>query len=85
LSRNHVFFTARGNATGKSTALAVTGAAKHAQAVFDSPFSKPEHAQRLVEQALAAGNGTVIYVSGPLHEIFPAMLERARSRGVLNY
>jgi hypothetical protein len=80
--RNRVVFTAGGNAVGKSTALAVTGVAKRAQAVFDSTFSNPEHAQRLMEQALGAGKTvTVLHVSRPLEEIFAAMLDRAQLEG----
>ena len=80
--RNRVVFTAGGNAAGKSTALAVTGIAKRAQVVFDSTFSNPEHAQRLMERALAAGKTiTVVYVSRPIEEIFGAMLDRAQEQG----
>ena len=75
-------FTAGGNAAGKSTALAVTGIAKRAQVVFDSTFSNPEHAQQLIEQALAEGKTvTVLHVSRPLEEIFAAMLDRAQREG----
>ena len=80
--RNRVVFTAGGNAAGKSTALAVTGISKRAQVVFDSTFSNPEHAQRLMEQALSAGKTvTVLHVSRPLDETFGAMLDRARLQG----
>lgn len=80
--RNRVVFTAGGNAAGKSTALAVTGIAGRAQVVFDSTLSNPEHAQRLIEQALGAGKTvTVIHVSRPLEEIFAAMLDRAQEQG----
>jgi hypothetical protein len=80
--RNRVVFTAGGNAAGKSTALAVTGIAKRAQVVFDSTFSNPEHAKRLIEQAIDAGKTvTVVHVSRPLAEIFAAMLDRAQREG----
>jgi hypothetical protein len=80
--RNRVVFTAGGNAAGKSTALAVTGSARQSQVVFDSTFSNPEHAKRMMDQALGAGKTVfVLHVSRPLDEIFPAMLDRARSQG----
>ncbi|HXB69203.1 MAG TPA: zeta toxin family protein [Candidatus Acidoferrales bacterium] len=80
--KNRVVFTAGGNAVGKSTALAVTGIAKRAQVVFDSTFSNPEHAQRLVDQALGAVKTiTVVFISRPLDETFRAMLDRARVQG----
>jgi hypothetical protein len=80
--KNRVVFTAGGNAAGKSTALAVTGSAKDSQVVFDSTFSNPEHAKRMMDQALGAGKTVIVlHVSRPLHEIFPAMLDRARTQG----
>jgi hypothetical protein len=80
--KNRVVFTAGGNAAGKSTALAVTGIARRAQIVFDSTFSNPEHARRLMEWALGAGKTvTVLHVSRPLEEIFEAMLDRAQLQG----
>jgi hypothetical protein len=80
--RNRVVFTAGGNAAGKSTALAVTPSAKHAQVVFDSTFSNPEHARRLMDRALEAGKTVIVlHVSRPLEEIFPAMLDRAQREG----
>ena len=80
--RNRVVFTAGGNAAGKSTALAVTGSAKHAQIVFDSTFSNPEHAKKLMDQALDSGKTVVVlHVSRRLEEIFAAMLDRAQSQG----
>jgi hypothetical protein len=54
--KNRVVFTAGGNAAGKSTALAVTGSTKHAQVVFDSTVSNLDHAKRLTDQALGAGD-----------------------------
>jgi len=80
--RERVFFMAGGNASGKSTALAVSGAAAEAHVIFDSTFSNPEHARRLVSQALAAGKLVgVFYVTRSLEEIFPAMLEGAQEQG----
>jgi hypothetical protein len=80
--KNRVVFTAGGNAAGKSTALAVSGAAERAQVVFDSTFSNPEHAKRLIEQPLGAGRTvTVLYVTRPLGEIFPAMLDALNNKG----
>jgi len=80
--RNRVVFTAGGNAAGKSTALAVTASAKEAQVVFDSTFANPEHARRLMDQALEAGKAVIVmHVSRPLEEIFPAMLDRAQLQG----
>jgi hypothetical protein len=80
--KNRVVFTAGGNAAGKITALAVSGVAKRAQVVFDSTFSNPEHAKRLIEQPLGAGKAvTVLYVTRPLGEIFRAMLDRAQQEG----
>ena len=80
--RNRVVFTAGGNAAGKSTALAVTGSAEQAQIVFDSTFSNPEHAKKLMDQALGSGKTVVVlHVSRPLKEIFAAMLDRAQLQG----
>ncbi|MEO8371754.1 MAG: zeta toxin family protein [Candidatus Solibacter sp.] len=80
--RNRVVFTAGGNAAGKSTALTFTGMAAQAVAVFDSTFSNPEHARRLVEQVLATGKGvSILYVTRPLEEILGAMLDRAELEG----
>jgi hypothetical protein len=53
--KDRVAYTAGSNAAGKSTALAFTGADRQSQVVFDSTLSNPEHARRLVDQALAAG------------------------------
>ena len=73
-----VAFTAGANASGKSTALAFTGAGDEAQVVFDSTFSGPEHARRLTDQALAAGRDvTILYIRRPLVEAFYGMLQRA--------
>jgi hypothetical protein len=67
--RNRVVFTAGGNAAGKSTAIAFTRDGSGAQVVFDSTFSNPEHARRLVDQALAAKKRvTVLYVNRPLED-----------------
>jgi hypothetical protein len=80
--QDRVVFTAGGNAAGKSTGLAVSGVAERAQVVFDSTFSNPEHAKNLMAQVLSAGKPvTVLHVSRPLEEIFPAMLDRAREQG----
>jgi hypothetical protein len=80
--KNRVVFTAGGNAAGKSTALAVTNIARRAQVVFDSTFSNPEHARRLMDLALGAGKtATVHYVFRPLEETFRAMLDRAQLLG----
>ena len=79
---NRVVFTAGGNAAGKSTALAVTPSAKDAQVIFDSTFSNPEHARRLMDRALQAGKTVIVmHVSRPLEEIFPAMLDRGQLEG----
>jgi len=79
---NRVVFTAGGNAAGKSTALSFAGMAARAVAVFDSTFSNPHHAHRLVEQVLATGKGvTILYVTRPLEEILYAMLDRAEVEG----
>ena len=80
--RNRVVFTAGGNAAGKSTAISFTKDGSGAQVVFDSTFSNPGHAQRLVDQALAANKRiTVLYVDRPLEDAFLGMLERARREG----
>ena len=80
--RNRVVFTAGGNAAGKSTAVAVTGSAKQAQVVFDSTFSNPEHAKKLMDRVLGSGKTVVVlHVSRRLDEIFAAMLDRAQSQG----
>jgi hypothetical protein len=80
--RNRVVFTARGNAAGKSTAMSFTEEGSRAQVVFDSTFSNPEHAGRLVERALAADKRiTVLYVDRPLEDAFRGMLERAGREG----
>lgn len=76
--KDRVVFTAGSNAAGKSTALAFTGADAQAQVVFDSTFSNPEHARRLVDQALAAGRRvSIIYIRRPLGDALRGMLERA--------
>jgi hypothetical protein len=81
--KNRVDFTAGGNAAGKSTALAVSGVATRAQVVFDSTFSNPEHAKRLIEQPLGAGRTVnVLYVTRPLGEIFPAIPAALDNKGV---
>jgi hypothetical protein len=80
--RNRVVFTSGGNAAGKSTAISFTKDGSGAQVVFDSTFSNPEHAGRLVDQALAADKRiTVLYVDRPLEDAFRGMLERARREG----
>jgi hypothetical protein len=82
--KNRVVFTAGGNAAGKSTAISFTQEESRAQVVFDSTFSNPEHAQRLVDQALAADKRiTVLYVDRPLEDAFRGMLERAGREGRL--
>ena len=81
--RNRVVFTAGGNAAGKSTALAVTGSAKHAHIVFDSTFSNPEHAKKLIGQALDSGKTVIVlHVSRRLEEIFVAIWIARNRRGV---
>jgi hypothetical protein len=80
--RNRVVFTAGGNAAGKSTAISFIKEGSAPQVVFDSTFSNPEHARRLVDQALAAGKRvTVLYVDRPLEDAFHGMLERAGLEG----
>ena len=80
--KNRVVFTIGGNAVGKSTALAYTGDRQKAQIVFDSTLSNPEHAKRLIAQALAAGKLVGIrYVCRPFADTFRGMLERARTEG----
>jgi hypothetical protein len=50
--------------------------------VFDSTFSNPEHARRLIELALGNGKTTTVhYVFRPLEETFRAMLDRAQLVG----
>src|ERR1035441_6239820 len=74
--------TAGGNAAGKSTAISFIKEGSAPQVVFDSTFSNPEHARRLVDQALAAGKRvTVLYVDRPLEDAFHGMLERAGLEG----
>lgn len=80
--RNRVVFTAGANAAGKSTAAQISGAKANAQVVFDSTLSNPQQAERLVEQALAAGKPvTINYVRRPLDDAFRGMLERAGREG----
>jgi hypothetical protein len=80
--KNHVFFTAGSNAAGKSTALSLTNAPAESQVAFDSTFSNPEHARKLVEQALAANKRVgVLFVQRPLEEAFQGMLDRAETEG----
>lgn len=82
--KNRVVFTAGSNAAGKSTALSFSGAREAAQAVFDSTFASPQHAQRLIDQALAAGKPiTIHYVRRPLEDAFDGMLERGEREGRL--
>jgi hypothetical protein len=82
VGKNRVIFTAGSNAAGKSTALAFTGDRARAQVVFDSTFSNPEHAARLVDQVLAVNKRvTILYISRPLEDAFRGMLERAGPRG----
>ena len=79
--RNRVVFTAGGNAAGKSTALAFTKDGWGAQVVLDSTFSNPQHARRLVDQALAADKRiTVLYVDRPLEDAFRGMRLQADGR-----
>jgi hypothetical protein len=81
-ARNRVVFTAGGNATGKSAALAASGAQSGAQIVLDSTFSNAEHATRLVNDALGAGKAvTIHYVTRPPGEALMGMIDRARSDG----
>jgi hypothetical protein len=80
--KNRVVFTAGGNAAGKSTALSLTKERSRAQAVFDSTFSNPEHAGRLVDQVLAADKRvTILYIHRPLENAFHGMLDRASQQG----
>lgn len=81
---NRVVFTAGGNAAGKSTALAFTRDSWGAQIVLDSTFSNPEHARRLVDQAIAADKRVgILYVDRPLEDAFGGMLERSGREGRL--
>jgi zeta toxin len=53
-----------------------------AQIVFDSTFSNPDHARRLVHRALDAGKAiSIVYVNRRLGDAFKGMLERAESQG----
>ncbi len=80
--RNRVVFTAGGNASGKSAALAAPGAQRGALIVLDSTFSNAEHATRLLNDALEAGKAvTIHYVTRPLGEALMGMIDRARSDG----
>jgi len=79
---NRVVFTAGGNASGKTSTVAASGAETGAQIVLDSTFSNAEHAGRLVDDALRAGKAvTVHYVNRPLDEALKGMIERAGSEG----
>jgi hypothetical protein len=76
--KDRVAFTAGSNAAGKSTAIEFSGAGTQAQVVFDSTFSNPGHARRLVDQVLAAGRRvSILYIRRPLDDAFQGMLERA--------
>jgi len=82
--RNRIVFTAGSNAAGKTTAINFSGARDAAQAVFDSTFASLEHAQRLIDQAIAAGARiTIHYVRRPLEDAFGGMLERGEREGRL--
>jgi hypothetical protein len=80
--KNRVVFTAGGNAAGKSTAISFTRQRSRAQVIFDSTFSNPEQAGKLVGRALAADKRvTILYVNRPLVDAFLGMLERAEREG----
>jgi hypothetical protein len=79
---NRVVFTAGGNASGKSSTVAASGADAGAQIVLDSTFSNPDHAGRLVSDAPDAGKTvSVHYVNRPLEEALKGMIERAGTDG----
>lgn len=68
---NRVVFTAGSNAAGKSTALSFTREGSRAQVVFDSTFANPEHAAKLVGQAVAADKYvSILYIKRPLTDAF---------------
>ncbi len=82
--RARVVFTAGGNAVGKSTALRFSLAQTWAHVVFDSTFSNPGHARRMVELVLTASWPiTVMHVERPLGDALLSMLERGRTEGRL--
>jgi len=58
--RNRVVFTAGGNASGKSSTVAASGAEAGAQIVLDSTFGNAGHARRLFNDALKAG-GSIMF------------------------
>lgn len=75
-------FTAGGNASGKTSAVAASGVDAEAQIVLDSTLSNPEHADRLLGAALEAQKTvTVLYVNRPVDEALLGMIERARTDG----
>ena len=80
--RARVVFTAGGNAVGKSTALRFSLAQTWAHVVFDSTFSNPAHARRMVDLVLTASWPiTVMHVERPLGDALLSMLERGRIEG----
>jgi hypothetical protein len=81
--KDRAVFTAGGNAAGKSLAISFSGATEHATAVvLDSTLSDPNHANKLIEQAVRAGKKvTILYVDRPLSEALIAVLDRARTEG----
>ncbi len=80
--RGRVVFTAGGNAVGKTTALRFSLAHTWAHVVFDSTFSNPAHARRMVELVFAASWPiTVMHVERPLGDALLSMLERGRIEG----
>jgi Zeta toxin len=79
---NRVVFTAGGNASGKSSTVAASDADAVAQIVLDSTLSNPEHAGRLLKEALEPGKAvTVHYVNRPLSDALMGMIERAGNEG----
>jgi hypothetical protein len=80
--KNSVVFTAGGNASGKSTAIAVAEAAQGFQVILDSTLSNAEHARRLIDDALTAGKAiSILYMNRPLADALKAMIERAGRDG----
>jgi hypothetical protein len=80
--KNSVVFTAGGNASGKSTAIDVAEAGEGFHVVLDSTFSNAEHARRLIDDALTAGQAiSILYINRPLGDALKAMIERASTDG----
>jgi hypothetical protein len=79
---DRIVFMAGGNAAGKTTAVKVGRIADEATVVFDSTLSNPEHAERLIQMALAAQwRITIFHIDRPLDDAFRGMLKRSRTEG----